>query len=141
MENMNYEKTFEVMQAYASLPVLERKIIEFLFKLDVYEGNYSQLARELKMDVSNCTNIVKYLNALGIVFIGHKKGEDKITEVNGKERASVNKMTYCFLVYGWWDNLVKHYNNGNICTDMKQKVKFVIETRKKFIEMTKKEEN
>ncbi len=128
MENMSYEKTFELMKAYAELGAKERRIMEYLFKLDVFEGSYSQLAREVNMDDRNLRNTLKYLDALGVVYIKNEKYLDEVefkTNCNGKIVASVNKMKYCYIVRGWMETLINKYHDGKIYHDENKKKKLV----------------
>lgn len=139
MENMNYEKTFELMKAYAELGVKERRIMEYLFKLDRFVGGYSKLARELNMDIRNLRNTLKYLDALGVVYIKNEKYISEVefkTNCNGKIVASVNPMKYCYIVVDWMDTLIKRYHDGKIYHNENKKKKFVDEdTRILYQEM------
>jgi predicted transcriptional regulator with HTH domain len=131
------EKTFELMKAYAELGLQERKIIEYLYELEIFEGDYSQLAREVNLDISNLRKTLKYLDSLSIVFIKTEKYLDEVklkTNRNGKTYTTYNKMEYCFLVEGWTDILVNQYRYGNIFHDDKSKRMFVNETIKMLSE-------
>ena len=108
MENWNYNKTFTAMKAYSELGVQERSIIEFLFKRSVFNGNYSQLARAIKLDPANVRKILKYLHALGIVYIVYNKPEIEVIQTKS------GKMKTCFLVVGWMETLIKRYQDGEI---------------------------
>lgn len=110
---LNYNNTFELMKIYSKLGETERKVIEYLFELETFEGNYSQLARAVNIDVSDLTHSLKYLNALGLVYIGYKQ-----------EIKKFKIMTTCFLVYGWLETLHHQYNNGNIVYSINDKIKF-----------------
>lgn len=52
----NYGETFELMQAYSKLGKREQKIIEHLMTMQVYEGTYSELGRELNLLRQNSKN-------------------------------------------------------------------------------------
>lgn len=130
MENFDYEKTFELMKAYAELGVKERKIMEYLFTMPYFEGTYSQLAKQINMDANNLRNTLLYLDALGIVYIKYKKSISELefkTNCNGKIITSVNKMKACFIVAGWMETLVKRYHDGKIYHEENKKKKFVDE--------------
>lgn len=131
------EKKMELMKAYASLGLQERKIIEYLYELERFEGDYSQLARKVNLDISNLRKTLKYLDSLSIVFIKTEKYlyELKLkTNRSGKTYTTYNKMEYCFLVEGWTDILVNQYRNGKIFHDDKNKRMFVNETTKTLYE-------
>ena len=114
MLEMEYKKMFELMEAYAALGSKERKTLNYLFKLDIFKGGYSQLARQIKMDVGNLRNTLKYLEALGIVYICYDD-----------ENLKYNKMDSCFIVYNWMDNLLYQFENDNIFQEEKQKKAFI----------------
>lgn len=120
MENMSYEKTFELMKAYAKLGIKEQTIMENLFETDVFEGGYSKLAKQINMEVSNVRNTLKYLDALGVVNICYDKPINEIEVYQNKNGKIINKhnhMKACFIVDGWMEILIKHYQNGNIYRD------------------------
>ena len=127
MLDFNYKKTFEVIKAYAELGFKERKIMEYLFELDVFEGGYSDLARQVNLDVSNVRNTIKYLDALGVVNICFDKPINEIEfyqNKNGKMIAKHNNMKACFIVDGWLDVLIKRYQDGNIYHEQSKKKAF-----------------
>ena len=135
MENWNYEKTFELMKAYAELGVKERKIMEYLFKLSVFEGGYTKLAREINMDIRNLRNTLKYLDALGVVYIKNEKYIDEVEfyqNKNGKIIAKPNNMKACFIVVDWMKTLVNRYHDGKIYHEESKKKKFVDEMTELF---------
>ena len=68
MLEIEYNKIFGLMEAYAALGSKERKTLHYLFKMDIFKGSYSQLARQIKMDAGNLRNTLKYLEALGIIY-------------------------------------------------------------------------
>ena len=140
MLDFNYKKTFEVMKAYAELGAKERKIMEYLFELDVFEGGYSQLAREINMDVANTRITVKYLDALGVVNICFDKPINEIEfyqNKNGKMVAKHNNMKACFIVDGWLDVLIKRYQDGNIYHEDSKKKAFIDYMEKLLLEEMK----
>lgn len=127
MVDFNYKKTFEVMKAYAALGAKERKIIEHLYGLDVFEGGYSDLSRQLNLEVANVRSAVKYLDALGVVNICYAKPVNEIEyyqNKNGKTVAKHNNMKACFLVAGWLDVLIDRYHAGEIYHDERKKKAF-----------------
>lgn len=130
MKDFNYKKTFEFAKAYAELGVKERKIMEYLFEFDVFEGGYSKLAREINMDARNLRNELKYLEALGIVNICYDKYIDELEfkqNKNGKIITSHNHMKACFIVDGWMDTIIRKYHDGKIYHDESKKKKLVDE--------------
>ena len=136
MKDFNYEKTFELMKAYGELGAIERRIMEYLFKLDFFEGTYSQLAKEINMDARNLTNTLKYLNALGIVYIKNEKYLDELefTNKNGKIHTSINKMKACFIVDGWMETLIRKYHDGKITQKNNEKRQIIEEDNKIIFE-------
>ena len=48
MLEIEYNKIFGLMEAYAALGSKERKTLHYLFKMDIFKGSYSQLARQIK---------------------------------------------------------------------------------------------
>ena len=114
MLEIEYNKIYGLMEAYAALGSKERKILKYLFKLDIFKGCYSQLARQIKMDVGNLRNTLKYLETLGIVYICYDD-----------ENSKYNKMVACFIVYNWMDNLSYQFENGNIFQEEAQKKAFI----------------
>ena len=140
MENMNYKKTFEFAKAYAELGIKERKIMEYLFELDVFEGGYSKLAKQINLDASNVRNTIKYLDALGIVNICYDKSINELEfkqDKNGKIITSHNHMKACFIVDDWMEILMKQYQNGNIYREDVNKKSFTDTMEKLILEEIK----
>lgn len=124
----NYQETFELMKAYHSLGEPENKIIQYLMKMDYFEGNYVELAKEINMEQGNLRNFLLYLDALGIVNIVRSKYIDEVKQYIRKDRRKAsthNKMKACYLVDGWMDILVNQYKKGNILVNAIQKKEYI----------------
>lgn len=108
MKNWDYNKAYIAMKAYSELGEQEKNIIEFLFQKNAFEGNYSQFGREINMHYANARKILKYLHALGIVYIVYDKPEIEVI------RTKRGKMKACFLIFNWMEVLIKKYQEGSI---------------------------
>lgn len=116
MEDFNYQKTFELCKAYASLGERKQRIVEFMFERDIFKGNFSDLTRQLNYDVKkNASNIrkeVQTLERLGLICVYYNSEENdyKVEFTDDGERITKYVAPLgMFLVDGWMDNLIKHY--------------------------------
>lgn len=100
--NFDYGETYTLMRKFHDLGKNEVSIMDYLFQTDVYEGTYSDLAKETGIDVSNLRKCVNHLESLGIVYIVHKYYEDEV------EEGAYNPMKACFIVDGWMHILLGH---------------------------------
>lgn len=107
--NFDYGETYTLMRKFRELTKQEVRIMDYLMKMDVFEGTYSELAKAIG-DETLCSNVRKallHLQSMGIVNIVNVYHEDE-----AKKHKS-NPMKACFIVNGWmyaflmggWDNV------------------------------------
>ena len=94
--DVSYDDFLTCVNAMMQLNKHETIVFRFLSDTDIFRGNFSDLAKQLKIDVSNLRKAVLHLEKLGIVYIGYKP-----------QRA--RKTVYCiFIVDIWYKNLLKN---------------------------------
>lgn len=95
--DFDYGETYTLMRKFRDLTKQEVRIMDYLMKIDVFEGTYSELAKAIG-DETLCSNVRKallHLQSMGIVNIVNVYYEDE-----AKNHKS-NPMKACFIVYGW----------------------------------------
>lgn len=71
--NIKYNDFLEVCKAFYKLPKHAFLVFDFLSDTDVFYGTYTDIAKEIGVDVSNVCKACKRLADLGVVYIGKKK--------------------------------------------------------------------
>lgn len=95
--NFNYSETYTLMRKFRELTKQEVRIMDYLMKMFVFEGAYSDLARAIG-DEALCSNVRKsllHLQSMGIVNIVNVYCEDEAKEHKN------NPMKACFISDGW----------------------------------------
>lgn len=95
--NFDYGETYTLMRKFRELTKQEVRIMDYLMKMDVFEGTYSELTKAIG-DETLCSNVRKallHLQSMGIVNIVNVYYEDE-----AKDHKS-NPMKACFIVDGW----------------------------------------
>lgn len=93
----DYAETYTLMHKFRELTKQEVRIMDYLMKMDVFEGTYSELAKAIG-DEKMCSNVRKSLlrlQSMGIVNIVNVYSEDEAKDHNS------NPMKACFIVDGW----------------------------------------
>lgn len=93
----DYGETYTLMRKFRELTKQEVRIMDYLMKVSVFEGTYSDLAKAIG-DEKLCSNVRKsllHLQSMGIVNIVNVYYEDEAKEHNS------NPMKACFIVDGW----------------------------------------
>lgn len=85
--NIKYNDFLEVCKAFYKLPKHDFLVFEFLAERDVFYGTYTDIAKEVGVDVSNARKAIYRLFDLGVVYIGKKK---------------------FFVLDNWYNNLLKN---------------------------------
>lgn len=95
--NFDYGETYTLMRKFRELTKQEVRIMDYLMKMDVFEGTYSELVKAIGNE-KLCSNVRKallHLQSMGIVNIVNVYYEDE-----AKDHKS-NPMKACFIVDGW----------------------------------------
>lgn len=93
----DYGETYTLMHKFRDLTKQEVRIMDYLMKIGVFEGTYSELAKAIG-DEKLCSNVRKALlrlQSMGIVNIVNVYCEDE-----AKDHSS-NPMKACFIADGW----------------------------------------
>ena len=90
---MENNKTFELMKAYSNLGAKEQVVIEYLSKVNIFEGGYSKLGRKVNVLTSNIRHTLRYLDALGIVKICYEKPMNEIETYKDKNGKTLKNIT------------------------------------------------
>lgn len=85
--NIKYNDFLEVCEAFYKLPKHAFLVFDFLSDTDVFYGTYTDLAKNIGVDVSNTRKAIYLLFDLGVVYIGKKK---------------------LFILDNWYNNLLKN---------------------------------
>lgn len=71
--NIKYSDFLEVCKAFYKLPKHAFLVFDFLSSQDVFRGTYTELAKNIGIDVSNARKAIYQLFDLGVVYIGKKE--------------------------------------------------------------------
>lgn len=103
LKRKEYRELGALCFAFGRLPRLEQEIVEYLFQMDAFEGNFSELTRALNHDAKKLASNVRRacfdLERRCMVCICFKRDEnDDLT----------HSVEAIFLVDGWQNGLVSH---------------------------------
>lgn len=97
--NIKYSDFLEVCKAFHKIGKHAFLVFDFLSSQDVFRGTYTEIAKNIGIDVSNARKAIYQLFDLGIVYIGKKeffvldnwyenllKNADKLPECKAKTR-------------------------------------------------------
>lgn len=102
--NIKYNDFLEVCKAFYKLPKHDFLVFDFLSSQDVFRGTYTDLAKNIGIDVSNARKAIYQLFDLGVVYIGRKE---------------------FFLLNNWYENLLKNADKLPECKPETRKGKEV----------------
>lgn len=85
--NIKYSDFLEVCKAFYKLPKHAFLVFDYLSDTDVFYGTYTDIAKEIGVDVSNVCKACKRLADFGVVYIGKKE---------------------FFVLDNWYENLLKN---------------------------------
>lgn len=85
--NIKYNDFLEVCKAFHKIGKHAFLVFDFLSSQDVFCGTYTELAKNIGIDVSNARKAIYDLFDLGVVYIGKKK---------------------FFILDNWYNNLLKN---------------------------------
>lgn len=101
--DFDYGETYTLMRKFRELTKQEVRIMDYLIKMDVFEGTYSELAKAIG-DETLCSNVRKallHLQSMGIVNIVNVYYEDEA------KKHPNNPMKACYIVAGWMYALLR----------------------------------
>lgn len=85
--NIKYSEFLEVCKAFYKLPKHDYLVFNFLSDTDIFRGTYTDIAKNIDVDVSNVCKACKRLADLGVIY----------AEKN------------CFFILdNWYENLLKN---------------------------------
>ena len=110
LKDFDYEKMFELCKAYARLGERKQSIIEYLFTLDYFKGNYSDLTKAIGRPKNHAMDIRKeclLLEKMGLICIVYPEKYRDFYDEDGNMTKSNIRPEALFLVDGWYDTLIR----------------------------------